>query len=289
MRLNRQNTRKRSIFNKYLFCFLLLFILIAIGVIILNSFNDTDGNISDTNTYSQSEPSNIDNEVLPDIPIQLSEDDVTPVSPNCVIEGAESLYENSYVINNPNDIACIVNKKYNLSSGYEPEDLVAVDIRFAPGRTDDVKQIRTEASAALSELCAAAEQEGYILYGASGYRSYNVQKILFNKSVASKGSIAEANKFNALPGQSEHQLGLAMDFTLEELNYKLNQSFGDTEEGLWLKENCYKYGFIIRYPKDKEEITGYSYEPWHCRYVGKEIAEYIYENNLTLEEYYNLY
>lgn len=298
MSRNRRSTRKRSnnkFYNKYkIYLFLLVIIIIAGCLIFKVLSNAGSGEESELNSIPTGTDETIDIgfdgiRTPSDIPLMLSQDGVTPVVPGCVVDGAEYLYENSFVISNPDDMLCIVNKKYNLASNYAPQDLVTVEIPFSPGRTDDVKQMRSDASAALTELYKAAEAQGYMLYGASGYRSYNTQMVLFNKSVESKGSISEANKLNALPGQSEHQLGLAMDFTLEELNYTLSSDFGETEVGIWLRENCHKYGFIIRYPKEKESITGYSYEPWHCRYVGKKAAEYIYENDLTLEEFYGLY
>ena len=265
--------------------------VIITGVLVLlavNFLHDSDNN-SSQNTLSENTAEKTPEKINPpEIKIAMSEDGTAPVVPVCVIDGAESCYSDSLIIDNPDDYFCIVNRKYNLKSDYIPDDLVTVSIPFAPGRTDDVKQMRAESSAALTELYNAAEKEGFRLYGASGFRSYNTQMVLFKKSAASKGSIEAANKLNALPGQSEHQLGLAMDFTLEELNYRLKESFGETEEGIWLRENCHKFGFIIRYPKGKEDITGYSYEPWHCRYVGKDLAEYIYENNITLEEFYGL-
>ncbi|MBE6021196.1 MAG: M15 family metallopeptidase [Firmicutes bacterium] len=291
----RSRSKRNSFFNKYKLYFIFLIFIIVIvvalaGIIknITGDKNTDDGseageNITDTITSYQGLSSS-------DIPLVLSDDGVTPVVPGCVINGAESLYADSYIISNPDDKLAIVNKKYNLSSSYAPQDLVTVSIPFSPGRTDDVKQMRSFAAYALSEMCAAAEfEEGYILYGASGYRSYNTQMVLFNKSVESKGSISEANKLTALAGQSEHQLGLAMDLSIESLNYRVDTVFGETEEGIWLKKNAHRFGFILRYPKEKEHITGYSYEPWHFRYVGKEAAEYIYENDLTLEEFYGLY
>lgn len=277
--------------NKNRCLFRMFTAVIITGVLVLlavNFLHDSDNN-SSQNTLSENTAEKTPEKINPpEIKIAMSEDGTAPVVPVCVIDGAESCYSDSLIINNPDDYFCIVNRKYNLKSDYIPDDLVTVSIPFAPGRTDDVKQMRAEASAALTELYNAAEKEGFRLYGASGFRSYNTQMVLFKKSAASKGSIEAANKLNALPGQSEHQLGLAMDFTLEELNYRLKESFGETEEGIWLRENCHKFGFIIRYPKGKEDITGYSYEPWHCRYVGKNLAKYIYENNITLEEFYGL-
>ena len=113
----------------------------------------------------------------------------------------------------------------------------------------------------------------------SGYRSYETQENLYNKYVKKDGE-KKANTYSAKPGESEHQTGLAFDIG------SVDRSFANTIEAKWLAENAYLYGFIIRYPKDKEEITGYNYEPWHLRYVGQELAKYLKKNNLTLEEYY---
>jgi LAS superfamily LD-carboxypeptidase LdcB len=112
----------------------------------------------------------------------------------------------------------------------------------------------------------------------SGFRSYSTQNTLYNKYVARDGK-AEADRYSARPGHSEHQTGLAFDLN------SLDQSFENTKEGKWLAENCWKYGFIIRYPKGKESVTGYMFEPWHVRYLGKEVAKKVYESGKCLEEY----
>jgi D-alanyl-D-alanine carboxypeptidase len=128
-----------------------------------------------------------------------------------------------------------------------------------------------------------AEREGVILYAVSGYRSYQRQADIFARNSAQN---PEANRFSAKPGQSEHQTGLAMDLTNSAgVNKQLSQDFGETKEGKWLKEKAWQYGFIIRYPSGKEDLTGYSYEPWHVRYVGKEAAQIIKDKGLVLEEY----
>ena len=152
----------------------------------------------------------------------------------------------------------LVNKKYHLPSNYNPG-------------------VNKEAYDALLRLQNDALSLGYSLPLLSGFRSYETQKYLFN-DYASRNGYEKANTFSALPGQSEHQTGLAFDIG------EISDNFGNTESGIWLAENAYKYGFIIRYLKGKENITGYKYEPWHVRYVGN-VAEEIYINNLTLEEY----
>ena len=155
----------------------------------------------------------------------------------------------------------IVNKKYSLPATYNP----GVD---------------KTANNALTKLQQAAKNEGHNIPLLSGFRSYSRQQTLYNNYVARDGQ-AKADTYSARPGHSEHQTGLAFDVGA------LDDNYGNTIAGKWLKENCHKYGFIIRYPKGKESITGYQYEPWHIRYVGVEHATNIMTKNLTLEEYLN--
>ncbi|WKY47208.1 M15 family metallopeptidase [Eubacteriaceae bacterium ES3] len=179
-------------------------------------------------------------------------------------------------------ITQVANKQYALSSSYIPDDLTWLDL---PATRDT--QMRAEAAAALTELFNAAQNQGITLYCCSGYRSYETQADLYQWNVDTYGQ-AEADLVSAKPGTSEHQLGLAMDVTSESVGFDLLESFGQTEEGQFVKANAYKYGFIIRYPQGKTGITGYSYEPWHLRYVGVDVATDIYNSGLTMEEYYGL-
>lgn len=153
----------------------------------------------------------------------------------------------------------VVNKTYALPQSY------------APGNDET-------ATVQLQTMFADAKKEGISLWVKSGYRSYIDQRIIYNDYVARDGADA-ADRYSARPGHSEHQTGLAFDLN------SLSPSFADTAEGMWLAQNCHKYGFIIRYPKDKEHITGYMYEPWHVRYLGVENATLVYESGLCLEEY----
>lgn len=189
------------------------------------------------------------------------------------------------IIKNPDDILVLVNKERNLPSDYKPQDLVIPNVRFSFSGESEKKYMREEAAEALEQLFSEAEKQGIVLYAVSGYRSYERQKALFNNKVNKVGA-EEANKLVAKPGQSEHQTGLAMDVSSKSANFLLEVNFGQTVEGRWLKENAHKFGFIIRYPKEKTDVTGYSYEPWHIRYVGKEAASEIYEKLITLEEYF---
>lgn len=152
----------------------------------------------------------------------------------------------------------IVNKKYSLPSTF--------------GGTDST------ALSALNKLQQSALSAGYNIPLVSGYRSYQTQKSIYN-SYVSRWGVEYTDTVSARPGHSEHQTGLAFDVG------ELSSNYGETKPGIWLRENCYKYGFIIRYLKGKESITGYSYEPWHIRYVGVEVATEIMKRNITLEEY----
>ena len=142
-------------------------------------------------------------------------------------------------------------------------------------------QLVKEAKEAFETLSENAKKEGMNVIAMSSYRSYDYQVNLYNNYVAQDGKEA-ANKYSARPGYSEHQTGLAVDVYNLDLPYT---SFEETEEFTWMQENAYKYGFILRFPKDKVDITGYQYESWHYRYVGKKVAKEIKDNNLTLEEY----
>lgn len=185
------------------------------------------------------------------------------------------------LVKNTDDLVLLVNKKYFLDENYEPQNLVVPKVPFAIGEM----KLQKVASEALENMFKVAKEEAKLnLVARSGYRSYKTQVQLFARYVKNNG-YDEAVKFSAKPGQSEHQTGLAMDITADSVNRLLKYSFGETKEGIWTKDNCYRFGFIVRYPADKTEITGYNYEPWHLRYVGKEIAKEIYDKDITLEDY----
>lgn len=185
----------------------------------------------------------------------------------------------------PDSITALVNRDYKLTEDYIPEDLVVPDVRFTFSYYDDKKLMRSEAAAALEELFAAGDREGIKLYGVSAYRSYTRQYTIYATNLITKG-VNHTNRYSAAPGASEHQTGLVIDVSSVSAGQSLEEIFGTTPEGIWLAENASRFGFIIRYPKDMEDLTGYYYEPWHIRYVGKPLAAYLYENGLTLDEYY---
>lgn len=168
----------------------------------------------------------------------------------------------------------IANKTYSLPSTYVPSNLVTIN--------GYVKVIDYVAEA-FNKLKSDATSLGLNIYASSGYRSYSDQKYIYNNYVARDGQ-KEADTYSARAGYSEHQTGLAIDVNT------IDMTFDNTSESNFLKENCYKYGFVIRYPKGKDNITGYMYEPWHIRYVGTELATKLYNNGdwITFEEYYGI-
>ncbi|QGQ95332.1 D-alanyl-D-alanine carboxypeptidase family protein [Paenibacillus psychroresistens] len=190
------------------------------------------------------------------------------------------------VVTDAEDVAVVVNKQRSLPDNYIPADLVVPEIPFIFKEIIEKRMLRSVAAKALEQLVAQAETENIHLFGVSGYRSYVTQKSVYNGNVQDKGSV-EANKISAIPGQSEHQTGLAIDLTNNVPEDQLVESFGDSKEGKWLAAHAADYGFIIRYLNGKESLTGYAYEPWHIRYVGKDIAEEIYADQLTLEQYFD--
>ena len=175
----------------------------------------------------------------------------------------------------------LINKEYYLPSTFIPDDLREVNVRKSKSI-----QLVSHVAEKTEEMFADAEKDGLIMYLASGYRSFSYQEGIFNRRVANKG-LESTLKIVAMPGQSEHQTGLAIDITSEAMGYGLEQSFDQQPEFEWMINNCYKYGFILRYRKGKEDITKYVYEPWHYRYIGDiELAKYIMDNELVLEEYF---
>ena len=178
----------------------------------------------------------------------------------------------------------LVNKERALPADYVPADLRPAGIPFSCPEGSPKRLLRQEAAAAIERLFAQAERDAVELIGVSAYRSYDRQQAIFAAKSAQVGEAA-ANQVSARPGQSEHQTGLAIDVSSPGVDGELVETFGETEAGRWLAANAPQFGFIIRYPRGKEEVTGYQHEPWHLRYVGPENAAAIVEAGLTLEEY----
>ncbi|WP_263297889.1 M15 family metallopeptidase [Neobacillus bataviensis] len=186
----------------------------------------------------------------------------------------------------PESITVLVNNRYKLPENYTPPGLINADIPFIFQEKAEKRKMRAEAADAIHELFTDAKEQGISFLGVSAYRAYSTQTTLFN-SYVSRDGYEEASRYSALPGTSEHETGLAIDVTGGDGRCATEDCFGGTKEAIWLEENAAKYGFIIRYPKGKEAITGYQYEPWHLRYVGKAMALKIMNKGITLEEYFN--
>ncbi len=194
----------------------------------------------------------------------------------------KNFYEDTEKANITLDTTLLVNKHYLLDKDYIPDDLVNVSQNYAWGEVGSQK-VREVAYNAFLDMWNAANEEGYYLMINSSYRSYEDQEIVYNNYKNSSGE-RFADSIAARPGSSEHQTGLTLDI-FSKTNTNKN-TFSQTDEAKWLKENAHNFGFILRYPEDKVDITGYSFESWHYRYVGVDIATYIYENDITYEEYY---
>lgn len=188
----------------------------------------------------------------------------------------------------------LVNNQHQLAADDVPQELVALADYLPAGKNVQM----TEAAAEAAGRMYAAMQEAGLgdLYGQSGYRDYDLQQLLNQRKYSYLRSLGldeaaahqQANTVVALPGSSEHQSGMAIDFITRANGNSLTDSFGETPAGRWLAANSWRYGFILRYASGKEEITGYIYEPWHFRYVGEPHAAYMVQNDLCLEEYYEL-
>ncbi len=192
-------------------------------------------------------------------------------------------YESIRSAINLNTELILVNKNYYLKKDYIPENLILGDDLHPLIPNDKSRNyLQKEAYNALKALFIEAENNNIILYFSNGYRTYEKQDKIYSEYLSQSHN---ADVYSARPGHSEHQTGLAVDITCQSVNYLLTENFEKTAAGKFIKENAHHFGFIERYPKNKEYITGYTYEPWHLRYVGKKAASIIYLSNITLEEY----
>lgn len=191
------------------------------------------------------------------------------------------VYTDTTEVSDPDSLLVLVNKYHYLPKGYEPTDLAYLDGYY--GNSVPMREIIVEP---FKELQAAALEEIDVEFmPTTAYRGYSFQKTLYDNYVASDG-VSEADTYSARPGYSEHQTGLSIDLKNTALGSGIRLTDDDYD---WLSNNAYRFGFIIRFPEDKTYITGYQFENWHIRYVGKDVAKIIYEHDLTLEEYIDLY
>ncbi len=189
-------------------------------------------------------------------------------------------YEHDLDTDISKDYLLIVNKYYHLASDYEPDDLVEVNNKYYYGENHKIREVTYNA---FKNMWEAANKEDIYLIINSSYRNYEEQKAVYDDYKNSKGT-TYADSIAARPGYSEHQTGLSLDIFSK--THTTTSNFKDSPAYIWLQNNAYKYGFIERYQEENEEITGFSAEAWHWRYVGIEAATYIHENNITFDEYY---
>jgi LAS superfamily LD-carboxypeptidase LdcB len=192
-----------------------------------------------------------------------------------------------YSLTLPTSAWVVVNKQRPLPDNYVPPQLVVPNVPLRLPANDPEMSLEPNAAKAFEMLVMAADQSGIKLMLGSGYRSQKEQEIVFNNEVRLLGD--KANQVSAKPGTSEHQTGLALDVDRVDRMCEFEQCFDTTPEGKWVAVNAYKYGFIVRYAKDKTAITGYEYEPWHLRYVGNDLSVELHDTHIeTLEEFFSL-
>jgi D-alanyl-D-alanine carboxypeptidase len=187
----------------------------------------------------------------------------------------------------PNSLWTVVSKQYPLTAqDYRPDDLqVLTTIPTRTDKSEEERSLRALVIPHLNDMLSSAKAAGHDLMVGSAFRSYTLQNTYYTNYVRTSGE-AEANKYSAKPGQSEHQTGLVVDLSLTSRQCYLETCFGQTEAGKWLAANASSYGFILRYPENKTEITEYQYEPWHFRYVGAPLARALQQSKFTLDEAY---
>jgi len=239
-----------------------------------------------TNIYKLMKEKHYLNENLDNYLVYLNENANSPLADVIAIVNVKAnntWYDEDIIkdTNNTKKELILINKFYKLNQDTTFDDLKNVSLTYSYSGN----KLREIALEKYIEMYNAAKNEGLSLIIAASYRSYTQQENLYNNSV-NYGGNDYADRVSARPGHSDHQSGLAVDLTKYN---SLLKDFEATNEFTWLQANAYKYGFILRYPKDKKYLTGFDYEPWHYRYVGLEAAETIHNENITFDEYYAYY
>ena len=256
--------RRRHVRKSLIYIVLILIVVVLIGMI-LNKSSDA------TNTK---EPKQVQ------VVKKKTANKQTKLPKVTKVDQSGEPYENTVTVTDLDSIYILVNKYSGLPQDYEPSDLVEVD---SSGENENVR-MRKVAANAFEKMIAAAKKEGFILNACSAYRSYAYQVDLYNNGADNYGQ-EYADRYWTRPGFSEHQSGLSVDIRMDNDCSDLD-AVRNNPHYAWLLKNMHKYGFILRYPDDKEDKTKIAPESWHLRYVGKTLATYLYKNNLTLDEYY---
>lgn len=251
----------RILYNKYV----LKRLLMVLGFVLLIA-----GAIFGANIFIERHK---DKELIP-----TSSTSTTTASESTSVTPEPSFDKTAYSNSDPESIWVVVNKIRPLNpKDYAPSDLVSIG---------NGQKMRAEAANALDQLIDDAKSAGYTISPLSGYRSYSYQVTVYNREVSNYGQEV-ADTESARPGYSEHQTGFAVDVGGGGCN--IDSCFGDKPEGKWVAANAYKYGFLVRYTTDKQDITGYRAEPWHIRYIGKALASEMHDQGVeTLEEFFEL-
>lgn len=223
------------------------------------------------------------------LPESQETDGTTPseTSQQAEDSGAKSTADSDTLVpedmDSPDSITVIVNKLRALPADYTPDDLVELSSDF----TDGNQQLREEAAEAAEDMFVAAQEDDIELQAISSFRSYDYQQQLYDSYLERYGD-DNTNGMSSRPGHSEHQTGLAMDIDSPDGQHTLQTSFGQTEAGEWLAEHAHEYGFVVRYPEDGQDITGFQYEPWHLRYFGEQFSTRIFNNSGVAEDEFGL-
>jgi len=273
---------RRRIFKRIVMPTVLLLVLLTGFIFGVRSFGSGDEELLDVSYFNENnkvDESIDDYESLtqPVSALPTYQDfDFSTYDEDEIVE-IDARYLNSYLV--------LVNKVFRLPEDYSPEDLVLPEVLSAWGHHNTNHRMRETAARALEDMFGTAyEDEGLIFWVASGYRSFEEQKNKHQYFIDTHGR-EDAEKMSARPGHSEHQTGLVVDVTASSIGALLTEELSNVPEGIWLRENVHKFGFIVRYPYGRMNLTGVGYEPWHIRYVGIEAATYIFENDIVLEQY----
>ena len=216
--------------------------------------------------------------------VVIPDDTTSKIPITLTLPGADSIDVRIEDYRKAGSLWVIVNKDYPLTDpSYTPAGLAVPRVTVNNEKTLEEQSLRSDIIPDLEAMFLAAKKAGHDIMLASGFRSYQLQNAYYSNYVRISGE-EEANKYSAMPGQSEHQTGLAFDISLTSRECYLETCFGETPAGKWLAQNAHTYGFILRYTADTTEITKYQFEPWHFRYVGREMAKALKQSNLTLDQ-----